>query len=608
MTYTLYQGDCIEVLKTLPAQSVHCVITSPPYFGLRDYGHAGQIGLEQTPAEYVAKLVQVFREVWRVLRDDGTVFLNLGDSYFGGGGFSPNSPSSATSKSGKYGAKGALISGHTRAGAQRAAAYGTSGKALEDYQDRDCLCGNLCDVCRVVYRSHKFRNDGLLAAMLTVSLSAPNQGHTESGRDHLPTSDLIHLESHNVHAIQDRPRTSHLVGERLRAVLVSTIGESSPQLLDVCLQRANQGDVCLLCARSLTGCAQGYAGRSDDLPGQGQHNQGNASRDDQRVHHNLCTDTACECCIDTDSYRYYTTPYHDVQLKPKDLIGIPWRVAFALQADGWYLRSDIIWHKPNPMPESVTDRPTKSHEYLFLLTKAERYYYDADAIAEPAVTNDMRRPYGSQGAWQLDGRPEEQRPNGQLRGKAGKNAFRGQGHFRDGENGPANRDGREMQDVGAGLTRNRRDVWTIATKPYLDAHFATYPVELVQPCIQAGTSAHGCCAACGAPWVRVVEVESRPNWNGNGQQKHDGTYYRPNIGGGVGNDRRERHELGWEPSCACGAPVVPCTVLDPFNGSGTTGVAAIGLGRHYTGIDINPEYLDLSHERLGRTQPALLAV
>jgi len=296
-------------------------------------------------------------------------------------------------------------------------------------------------------------------------------------------------------------------------------------------------------------------------------------------------------------------------LKPKDLIGIPWRVAFALQADGWYLRSDIIWHKPNPMPESVTDRPTKSHEYLFLLAKSERYYYDADAIAEPAVTNDMRRPYGSQGAWQLDGRPEEQRPNGQLRGKAGKNAFRGQGHFRDGENGPANRDGREMQDVGAGLTRNRRDVWTIATKPYSEAHFATYPVDLVDPCIKAGTSAHGCCEACGAPWVRVVErtkAEYTPC---------NGAYAEQHIQQSKGKTRSQAGGMpidgvvttGWSPSCSCGAPTVPCVVLDTFSGAGTTGVAAIRLGRQYIGIDINPEYLDLAHKRLGRTQPALLA-
>jgi DNA modification methylase len=144
-------------------------------------------------------------------------------------------------------------------------------------------------------------------------------------------------------------------------------------------------------------------------------------------------------------------------LKPKDLVGIPWRVAFALQADGWWLRSDIVWSKPNPMPESVTDRPTKAHEYVFLLTKSERYFYDADAVREPSVTDDPRRPYTSQGAWEIDGRPESQRRGGEAR------------------NG---------DDFSA---RNRRTVWTIATQPYSGAHFATFPEALVEPCILAGS-------------------------------------------------------------------------------------------------------------------------
>ena len=409
MNYQLLQGDCIQVLRTLPAGSVHCCVTSPPYWGLRDYGAAGQIGMEPTLSEYIANMVAVFREVHRVLRDDGTLWLNLGDAY---------------ANDGKWG------------------------------------------------------------------------GETGGKQSYLPDS--------------DRQRV-------------------------------------------------GREKRSTGLP-------------------------------------------------PKNLIGLPWRVAFALQDDGWVLRSDIIWHKPNPMPESVTDRPTKAHEYLFLLAKQERYYYDSEAIKEPSVTDDMRRPYGSQGAWQMDGRPIEQRHGGELRVSRSKTFARSNAvseHIIPGQSAAQHRPDRT--DVIDSPTRNKRSVWTVATRPYKEAHFATYPVELVQPCIQAGTSAHGCCAACGAPWVRVVEVESRPNWNGNGQQKHDGTYYRPNIGGGVGNDRRERHELGWEPSCACGAPVVPCTVLDPFNGAGTTGVAAIRLGRQYIGIDINPEYLDLAHKRLGRTQPALLA-
>ena len=364
---TIHTGDCREVLKTLADCSVNCCVTSPPYWGLRDYGHAGQIGQEKSPEEFVAALVGVFREVRRVLADDGTLWLNLGDSY----------------------------ANYTKWGGS------TGGK----------------------------------------------------------------------HA---------------------------------------------------AGCHGEPLGRGK----------------------------------------------RDTGLKGKDLVGIPWRVAFALQADGWWLRQDIIWSKPNPMPESVTDRCTKSHEYIFLLSKAARYYYDAEAIAEAAETNDLRRPYGSKGAWDLDGRPEEQKHGGELRavGRGGKNAFRGQGHFRDGENGPANREGRDMKNVGVGRasgnvshkyvaeydgsdteehgtkagmlkisgtaypTRNKRSVWTVTTKPYREAHFATFPPDLITPCILAGSR----------------------------------------VGG---------------------------TVLDPFGGSGTTGEVAEAHGRHSVLIELNPAYVKLSEKR-----------
>ena len=285
-------GDCRDTMRDLKDQGVRVqmCVTSPPYFGLRDYGHPGQIGLEKTPAEFVAAMVEVFALVRELLADDGVLWLNLGDSYNAAG------------------------------------------------------------------------------------------------------------------------RTGH-------------------------------------------GTRQGFK--------QGT-NRASAEKADN-----------CRPSVET--------------LKPKDLIGIPWRVAFALQADGWYLRQDIIWHKPNPMPESVTDRCTKAHEYMFLLSKSERYFFDSDAIKEQSVTDDIRRPYGSKGAWDLDGRPEEQRPNGKPRGKGGKNAFRGQGHFRSADTGPANREGRDMADVGAGETRNRRSVWTVPTQPYNGAHFATFPPALIEPCILAGS-------------------------------------------------------------------------------------------------------------------------
>lgn len=589
----ILQGDCLETLKTLDAGSVQTCVTSPPYYGLRDYGHDGQIGLESTPDEYVAKLVEVFRQVRRVLRDDGTVFLNLGDSYYGSGkgvmgdGSIVGGPKQRTNQGTM---RGTLTP--TRGGGQRAVSYGTSGKAPGDYQDRDCLCGNLCDVCRVVYQSHKSRNDGLLVAMLTASLSAPNQGHTESGRDHLPTSDSVHQGSRNARAIQGQPQIVRPADERLRAVLVSTIGESFPQLLDVCLQRG-AACVCLLCARSLADCVQVYAHTSNDLLGLDGHIQDNGLRGDQQMRRNQCTDKVCGCCNGIESYPYYTTAYHSGQLKPKDLIGIPWLVAFALRADGWYLRSDIIWHKPNPMPESVTDRPTKAHEYIFLLSKSREYYYDNAAIMEP---NAGDLPYGDKRNFKMN--------DDAAQGRHGKSSM-----FAGGSR-------QEYIEKYYTNGRNRRSVWTVATQPYEGAHFATYPVKLIEPCILAGTSAHGCCAKCGAPWVREVERERLPI----NELPEDHPAYRKNnasryAGVSMRNDAADGRMVvtststtGWQPTCTCNADVVPCTVLDPFSGSGTTGAVALKHGRRYIGCELNPEYIELAYTRIGQSQPMLLEV
>jgi len=286
----ILNGDCRDVLKTLPDGSINCCVTSPPYYGLRDYGVDGQIGLEQTPDAYVVELVAVFREVKRVLRPDGTLWLNLGDSFYGGKGANGNSKARRT---------------------------------------------------------------------------ADNRGYKQS------------------------PGTVQMDTRPL------------------------------------------------DMPQDG--------------------------------------------LKPKDLVGIPWRVAFALQADGWYLRQDIIWHKPNPMPESVTDRCTKAHEYIFLLSKSPRYYFDADAIKEASITGDPRRPYGSKGAWDLDGRPLGQRPQGRVRKSVKRGEFDGKTNAL-----PGREAFRAVTE-----TRNKRSVWTVNTKPYKGAHFATFPPALIQPCIRAGCPAGG---------------------------------------------------------------------------------------------------------------------
>lgn len=266
--YRIITGDVREKLKELSSESVQMCVTSPPYWGLRDYGHPGQIGLERTPEEYVQNMVEVFREVRRVLRKDGTLWLNLGDSY-----------------------------------------------------------------------------------------ATPKEGNTQG----TSTSSLHHKN----------PR------------------EDLKQL-----------------------------------------------REESR-------------------FKKLLPP----NLKPKDLVGIPWRVAFALQADGWYLRSDIIWSKPNPMPESVTDRPTKAHEYLFLLAKSQKYYYDAEAVKEN-IGNPTRKTNGMRSPAYLEGRS-----------------------FQNESDAKWENYGEHIDYSG----RNRRSVWTIPTKPFRGAHFATFPADLIEPCIRAGS-------------------------------------------------------------------------------------------------------------------------
>lgn len=293
--YTLLQGNCLDVLKTLPSESVQTCVTSPPYYGLRDYKCEGQIGLELTPDSFVASLVNVFAEVHRVLKSDGTLWLNLGDSY------------------------------------------------AKQRMDEKC--------------------------------------------------------NTNVHGVAS-----------------------------------------------------------------------------------------------------------NLNIKHKDLIGIPWRVAFALQQYGWYLRQDIIWHKPNTMPEPVTDRCTKAHEYIFLLSKSDRYFYDHEAIREPVSEVSLKRAeYG----WNCD-RPST------------KNASMGGSGIHTEKMGT-----RFVNPSG----RNKRSVWTVTTKPFKGAHFAVYPTDLIRPCILAGS--------------RIDD-----------------------------------------------------TVLDPFNGSGTTGFVSMEERRKYIGIDINSEYLELAENRI----------
>jgi len=351
----IIQGDCRQELKKLPKESVQCCVTSPPYWALRDYGVAGQIGLEETPEEYVEILVGIFEEVRRILKKDGTLWLNLGDT------------------------------------------YNNSAPGPRD----------------------------------------PKRWPKKSKNDHKAPKSILK------------------------------------------------------------------------------------------------------------------------SLKPKDLVGAPWMVAFALRAAGWYLRQDIIWNKSNPMPESVKDRCTKSHEYVFLFSKSERYFFDHEAIKEPIVYGDHPRNGIPNTTVQAPGQPKQtgfskvrsegnKVPSGwdtkkgrhdlEKTGrykKGNAKTFRGGGSYTKGNsfdnNSKKERDSHGNEENPSGL-RNKRSVWTVATTPFSEAHFATYPPKLIEPCILAG---------------------SRPG----------------------------------------------DTILDPFHGSGTTGKVSDEWGREYIGIELNPEYIKISKKR-----------
>jgi DNA modification methylase len=287
-------------------------------------------------------------------------------------------------------------------------------------------------------------------------------------------------------------------------------------------------------------------------------------------------------------------------LKSKDLIGIPWMLAFALRADGWYLRQDIIWAKPNPMPESVKDRCTKAHEYVFLLSKSPHYYYDYKAIAEPQKDISIRRAYSKNN---IDKRKDANIENlgYSISGKAQDATYQKL---------------REEIENGNIPTRNRRSVWTIPTSHYRGAHFATYPPELIEPCILAGCP-ELICSKCGAPWVRDLEREDKRHWTERNEYSKDGKYEfeylktkSPNQAGR--NDAQASYKSpkfidhGLKPTCNCGAEPISGVVFDPFAGSGTTVAVANSLGRRGIGVDLSYNYLQLAQERVGKVQLPLV--
>lgn len=273
-----------------------------------------------------------------------------------------------------------------------------------------------------------------------------------------------------------------------------------------------------------------------------------------------------------------------VGIKPKDLCLIPQRFALAAQADGWWIRGDIVWAKKNPLPESVTDRPNRSHETIWMLAKSKTYFYDHIAVRQEAAAASLARVQQKTFATQRGGKKN---------------------YGSNGVNG--NRSARKtLENFAANPGRNLRDVWHLATQPTKEAHFATYPEALVEIMIRAGSSEKGCCPQCGAPWKRITQK---------GMTAHDGTTDSQYEGGTTANRlaklrqaARERGEeyvnrvetVGWQPTCVHTDDPVPCVILDPFVGSGTTAIVAIRLGRRCIGIDISSEYLEnILPKRLG---------
>lgn len=263
------------------------------------------------------------------------------------------------------------------------------------------------------------------------------------------------------------------------------------------------------------------------------------------------------------------------KLKPKDLIGIPWRVAFALQADGWWLRSDIVWAKPNTMPERVLDRPTRAHEFVFLLSKSRSYFYDAEAVREPDKGSRSGNGYARPERLSYGGRSA---PRGQAGGWVG------------------------------GSGRNRRSVWTVATQCFKGGHFATFPEALVEPCVLAGSSP-AACSDCGAPWRRIVSskrlIEGEEAPSGSQSAKEGLRTGRANSPSWAASGKvlNQRETIGWEPTCEHNSPGERCTVLDPFAGMATTGIVAECHGRDFIGVELSSSYARMARSRLDEKSP-----
>lgn len=412
MSTRILVGDCLDVLKTLDDGSVQCCVTSPPYWGLRDYGHGEQLGLEATPEEYVANMVEVFREVRRVLREDGTLWLNLGDSYAGSRCGNPGGSGSSDGGVGRgdapafdrlgAGLKPKDLVGIPWAVAKALQAPYYAGR-IKDERDRVWLAAMLdAEGCFYIHRRKAGQHAGGGYVRKSDSFSP---GIEVSNTSRAIVDRCIEVVGRGSISTQSKGRNQTLYRWHIRSQEArDLIAEVYPHLVG----KRHEARIAHGCPTSGDNAAAAHAAL-------------------KAIHGGSASD------VDFDA--------------PASLF-----------EQGWYLRQDIIWRKPNPMPESVRDRCTKAHEYVFLLTKSARYHYDADAVAEDAVC-------GANGSSQV--RPSA--PKGSFAGKTEAMASTGQNAFR------------AVVD-----TRNRRSVWSITTKPYSEAHFATFPPELPEVCILAG--------------------------------------------------------------------------------------------------------------------------
>jgi len=389
MTISFLQGDVFDKLKELDDNSIDCVVTSPPYWGLRDYGVPGQLGLEPTYQEHIKNIVELFRAMKPKLKDSATIWLNYGDSY----------------------------------------AATVNGTKVKDMKK------NL--------QKNRIKNKG---------------------------------------------KTNGVYDDR----------------------------------------------------------------------------------------GFIDKPFSTIQgsLKPKDLVMIPNRIAIALQDDGWWIRSEIIWHKPNPMPESTKDRPTQCHEKIWLITKSKKYYYDSDAIKEstkhPKAKANWTSKQRIERAKSLDRKPVGNEINGKK--------YNGQSF------------------------KNKRNVWTITTKPCKEAHFATFPKDLIEPCIKAGCP-EKVCSKCGKPQIK--EIYREKNWQHKKSEKHTDKTNPKGSKNAFGQKYQKWLEenppqITIKPSCDCDADFKPGVVLDPFGGSGTTGIVAQQFNRTAILIELNLEYIKIAKKRIDK--------